>query len=205
MYWSHHKAVHWYWMNEWINLWLRKRSSCLHRRRVGGTWRGRFFTGTSRERWDLFHPDPVYWGNRVICKRRHWKWASLPIVSPLGNLEGVRFPGTLRDSNIWAPLSWTKMTLRVRKFGAIWKVISGTGLWCFSISVWGTYGLSEGLGALEPKGLEPTCYSNLTSQREPKIYHKHTGCSTVGLGEEMGNTQGVVQSVWVRRWETHRV
>jgi hypothetical protein len=32
--------------------------------------------------------DLVYWGMREICKRRLWKWATLSIGAPLGNLEG---------------------------------------------------------------------------------------------------------------------
>ena len=87
-------------LNEWINYWLWKRSSCLHRDPVGGTWRGRSFnnnnnnkvqldlspggngyftcTGASRERWDfVLWTDPVYWGSWEIRKRRLWKGASL--------------------------------------------------------------------------------------------------------------------------------
>ena len=34
-----------------------------------------------------------YWGPWRICKERLWKWASLSIGAPLGNLEGISFHG----------------------------------------------------------------------------------------------------------------
>jgi hypothetical protein len=36
-------------------------------------------------------------GSLEICKRKLWKQVSLSIEAPLGNPEGTRLPGTLRD------------------------------------------------------------------------------------------------------------
>jgi len=32
-----------------------------------------------------------YWGPRRMCKGRHWRWASLSIGTPLGNVEAGSF------------------------------------------------------------------------------------------------------------------
>jgi len=36
-------------------------------------------------------------GSPEICERKLWKRLSLSIAAPLGNPEGTRLPGTLRD------------------------------------------------------------------------------------------------------------
>jgi hypothetical protein len=59
---------------------------------------------------------PCLLGN-PICKRRIWKRATLSTGVPMENLEGVRLPGTLRDSNIWVPFSWTQSMLGARVWG----------------------------------------------------------------------------------------
>jgi hypothetical protein len=42
----------------------------------------------------------LYWRTYRICKGRHWKQASLSIETPLGSLERVHLPGTLRYINV---------------------------------------------------------------------------------------------------------
>ena len=37
------------------------------------------------------------WGPWRVCKGRLWKRAALFVWATLGNLEGARLPGTLRD------------------------------------------------------------------------------------------------------------
>jgi len=65
------------------------------------TLREGFFTG-----------EPERWGFWEICKML-CKWASLFLGALLGNLEGVRFPGLLREKkSISGFLSWTWMPLR---------------------------------------------------------------------------------------------
>jgi len=54
----------------------------------------------------------LYWGPWKICYERLWIWASLSVGAPLGNLEGIRLPGLLREKNsISGFLSWTQRTL----------------------------------------------------------------------------------------------
>lgn len=81
-------------MNNWINHWLWKRRTPLHRGPVGGPWSGLAWLGTLREKW-YFVPsgDLVNWRRREICKRRIWKRAALSVGAPLGNLEGGSFAG----------------------------------------------------------------------------------------------------------------
>ena len=73
--------------------------------------------GREFERNERFYQETFfYWGIREICKRRLWKQATLFIGAPMGNLEiggGACLPGTLTDSNIWAPFSWTQTMLGV--------------------------------------------------------------------------------------------
>jgi len=80
-----------------------------------------------------------------------------------GTWRGGHLLGTVRDSNIWAPFSWTQMMLGVLSLGVIWNFSKGTGLSWLGIRVWGTKGLSKGLGASGPKGLEPSYYSTLST------------------------------------------
>jgi len=56
------------------------------------------------------------------------RWTSLFIGVLLGNLEGVRLLGFLRDKkSISGFLSWTQ-AIKILNLGAIWNVGKGTGL-----------------------------------------------------------------------------
>jgi len=58
------------------------------------------------------------------------KELSLSIVVPLGNLEGIRLLGLLRENDsISGFISWTQRTLKILSLGAIWDFGKGTGLY----------------------------------------------------------------------------
>jgi hypothetical protein len=73
-------------MNECIHHWFWKQRISLHRGPIGRTCRGE---GGS------FTADLVFGrgGRRLqeMCKRRLWKWVTLSIVAPWGNLEEGSF------------------------------------------------------------------------------------------------------------------
>ena len=60
---------------------------------------------------------------------RDAKWASLFRGALLGNLEGVRLPGLLRDKKkyIWVPFLKLEV-IRILSLGPIWNFSKGTGL-----------------------------------------------------------------------------
>jgi hypothetical protein len=58
----------------------------------------------------------------MLCKQ-----ASLSIGALLGDLEGVRLPGLLREKYIRAPLLDPK-AIKILSLGVIWKFSKGTGL-----------------------------------------------------------------------------
>jgi hypothetical protein len=81
-------------MNEWINHWLWKWSISLHRVLLGEHEGGLIYRQTWEKGNILFlSVGRVYWGVWEACNRRLWKWASLSIGAPLGNLQGFRLPG----------------------------------------------------------------------------------------------------------------
>jgi hypothetical protein len=53
-------------------------------------WRWDSFTGDIERKVRLFYQGTwfLFWGLKVMCKRRLCKWASLSIGGPLGDLEG---------------------------------------------------------------------------------------------------------------------
>ena len=59
----------------------------LHRDPAGEPGKGLGYRGLQK----------IYWGPWRMCKGRHWRWASLYIGAPLGNLEGSSFTGTSKD------------------------------------------------------------------------------------------------------------
>ena len=66
------------------------------------------------------------------------KELSLSIVVPLGNLEGIRLLGLLRENDsISGFISWTQRTLKILSLGAIWDFGKGTGLYWADTSLWG--------------------------------------------------------------------
>jgi hypothetical protein len=55
----------------------------------------------------------LYWGTLEDLLRKLWILASRSIGAPLGNLEGIRLSGLLREKDsISGFLSWTQRTLR---------------------------------------------------------------------------------------------
>jgi len=62
---------------------------------LGGTGRGHCSAGTLRERGDFdLSGGLVYWKIQEIYKKKKlWKWASISIGAPLGNLEEGSFTG----------------------------------------------------------------------------------------------------------------
>ena len=132
----------------------------LHRGPVGDHKGESPLPGISREQRDFIRR-PCLLGNAEKCIRRLSNWATLSVRALLGNLEGHSFSRALRDSNIWAPFSRTQRMLGVLNLEAIWKFSKGTGLPWLGIRAWGIKGLSNGLSALELKGLKPNYYSTL--------------------------------------------
>jgi hypothetical protein len=51
------------------------------------------------------------------CKR-----ASLSLGALLGNLEGVRFPGLLREKYVWVPVLDPE-AIKISSLGAIWNLV----------------------------------------------------------------------------------
>jgi hypothetical protein len=75
-----------------------ERGISLHRSPVRGQWSGGLlYRGISRGKWFCFIGRPCLLGSPEICKRKLWKRVSLSTEAPLGNPEGTRLPGTLRD------------------------------------------------------------------------------------------------------------
>jgi hypothetical protein len=57
-----------------------------------------------------------------------WKWVSLSIGAPLGNLEGICLPGHFeRKESISGFPSWTQRTLKILNLQAIRNFDKGTG------------------------------------------------------------------------------
>ena len=64
--------------------------------------------------------------------------------------------------------------VRSLSLGAIWNFGKGTGLPWLGIRLWGTTGLSKGLGASGPDGVKPNHYSILFYM-DVKDLHSRTG------------------------------
>ena len=88
-----------------------------------GTRRGASFLGLS-------YLEEFLWGFREICKMP-CKWVSLSIGPPLGNLEGVRLLGFLREKESISGLILVALDpedIKILNLGAIWNFSKGTGL-----------------------------------------------------------------------------
>jgi len=69
-----------------------------------GAWKEGSFTGEPER-----YVKEIY---QERCKKIPCKWASLSIGAPLGNLEGILFPGLFKRKNsISRFLSWIQRTL----------------------------------------------------------------------------------------------
>jgi hypothetical protein len=55
------------------------------------------------------------------------KWASLSMGALLRNLEGVHWPGLLREKYIWIPFLDLE-DIKILSLGAIWNISKVTGL-----------------------------------------------------------------------------
>ena len=99
--------------------------------------------------------------------------AALSIRAPFGDPGGCPFFGTFErqmkegTGNGACLINFIRGSfldpdyVRSLNLGAILNFCEGAGLPCLGISLWGTKGLFKGLGALGPKGLEPSYYSIL--------------------------------------------
>jgi len=75
-----------------------ERGIFLHRSPVGGQRsRGLLYRGILRGKLFYFIGRSCLLVSPEICERKLWKRISLSIEAPLGNPEGTRLPGTLRD------------------------------------------------------------------------------------------------------------
>ena len=82
-------------LNEWINYWLWKRSSCLLKGPVEETCRDAPLPLLREKDEICFIKRPCLLGNSSDMQKKALERASLSIGSPLGDLNWARFPGTL--------------------------------------------------------------------------------------------------------------
>ena len=70
-----------------------------------------------------------------------YKWVSLSIGDPLGNLEGISLPGLSewKGRHIWV-LFLELEDIKILNLGAIWKFGKATGLSWADIRLWGKKG-----------------------------------------------------------------